>query len=154
MREIAFVDREGLIFVSGVAQTINVPEFIRAYDTDMVVGAEYATPVPKAIQAAEMTVELRDCAANNSLISYIEKAFVSKLLVTLMVLEVGGDKIARADFFSGYTNKPGRAITSDKADTGTLKIQVADAWRTINGKEVWRLPARSKSSIDVKEIYG
>lgn len=158
MQKIAFVDIDGVILVNGEAKGLTLPEFKRNYDTDMVVGAEFTKPVARSIQAAELTVTLKDHKKNPTFLGFVERAFNSKLIVTLMILtvEMKTPTVAssEAEFYSGYVSRPGRSISPDKADDGTITMQVSDSWRTENGVVVWRLPTGSSDTIGVELVYG
>lgn len=158
MLKVAFVDDDGVILVNGEVKTIEIPEFTRNYDTDMVVGTDFTKPEPRSIQAAELTMSLKDHKRNPAFLKFVEKAFNLKLIVTLMVLNVDmtSPTVATSDgeFYSGYVSRPGRTVSPDKADDGTIKLQVTDAWRTENGVVVWRLPTGSSDTIGVELVYG
>jgi len=158
MLKVAFVDTNGVILVNGEVKTIEIPEFTRNYDTDMVVGTDFTKPEPRSIQAAELTMSLKDHKRNPAFLKFVEKAFNLKLIVTLMVLNVDmtSPTVATSDgeFYSGYVSRPGRTVSPDKADDGTIKLQVTDAWRTENGVVVWRLPTGSSDTIGVELVYG
>jgi len=158
MLKVAFVDDNGVILVNGEVKTIEIPEFTRNYDTDMVVGTDFTKPEPRSIQAAELTMSLKDHKRNPAFLKFVEKAFNLKLIVTLMVLNVDmtSPTVATSDgeFYSGYVSRPGRTVSPDKADDGTIKLQVTDAWRTENGVVVWRLPTGSSDTIGVELVYG
>jgi hypothetical protein len=158
MQVIAFVKEDGLVFASGEIKSISAPEFTRNYDTEMVIGIEYAKPIARAIAPAELTATLRDFNKNRGLKRYVEKAFNLSTIVTMMILEVEAINDIRAesdaDFYSGYINLPGRNISPDKADESTLKLQISDAWRTENGIVVWRLPTGRSSTIGIEMVHG
>jgi hypothetical protein len=158
MLKVAFVDVDGVILVNGEVKTIDLPEFTRNYDTDMVVGTDFTKPEARSIQAAELTMSLKDHKRNPTFLKFVEKAFNTKLIVTLMVLNVDmtSPTVATSDgeFYSGYVSRPGRTVSPDKADDGTIKLQVSDAWRTENGVVVWRLPTGSSDTIGVELVYG
>lgn len=158
MQVIAFVKEDGLIFASGEVKSVSVPDFTRNYDTDMVIGQEYAKPIPRAIAPAELTATLRDYDSNRGLKRYVERAFNTRLSITMMILEVAAINDIRAEsdasFYSGLINLPGRNITPDKADESTLKMQISDAWRTENGIVVWRLPTGRSSAIGIEMVHG
>lgn len=159
--EIAFVEfrqesEEVLILVSGIAKSLQTPAFMRNYDTEQVIGEDYARPIGRSIAPAELTLSLKEAISNDALISFCEVALKENRDVTLMVLSTdykGGKKIVKGEFFSGLIGRPGRNITPDKAEEGEIKMQVSDFWRTENGVVKWRLPKRSLTSIDIKEIY-
>ncbi len=158
MLKVAFVDTNGVILVNGEVKTIEIPEFTRNYDTDMVVGTDFTKPEARSIQAAELTMSLKDHKRNPTFLRFVENAFNLKLIVTLMVLNVemisATVAISDAEFYSGYVSRPGRTVSPDKADDGTIKLQITDAWRTENGFVVWRLPTGSSDTIGVELVYG
>jgi hypothetical protein len=158
MLKVAFIDVDGVILVNGEVKTIDLPEFTRNYDTDMVVGTDFTKPEARSIQAAELTMSLKDHKRNPAFLRFVENAFNLKLIVTLMVLNVEMTSptvaISDGEFFSGYVSRPGRSVTPDKADDGSVKLQVSDSWRTENGVVVWRLPTGSSDTIGVGLVYG
>lgn len=156
MQEVAFVKQDGVVEVAGIARSISIPEFVRAYDTEMSVGQDYASPKPRSIQAAELTMDVSDPISNETLFAYVETAMSQARLVTLMIIRIqveGNKSVAIGEFFSGYVNRPNRNITPDASDTGTIRLQIDDCWRTRNGVQVWRLPKKRSSVVDVAEIY-
>lgn len=158
MLKIAFISDDGVILVNGEAKTIALPQFMRNYDTDLVIGNEFTRPVAKSIQAAELTMALKDHKKNPAFLKYVERAFNLKLIVTLMVLEVEMKSpvlaLSDGEFYSGFVSRPGRSVSPDKADDGEITMQIADAWRTENGIEVWRLPTGGSDTIGVELVYG
>jgi hypothetical protein len=157
MQRIAFIDTNGVVLANGQAKTLTLPEFDHQFDNDMVIGVEYTKPVPRMINVGEVTMTLKDYKINKALTRFIERAFNRREIVTLMVLTVDqvSPTVATSDseFYSGYISRPSRTVSPDKADDGSLKIRVTDAWRTENGFEVWRLPTGSSDMIGVEMVY-
>jgi len=158
MQKIAFINADGVVLANGETKTLGLPEFEHQFDTDMVIGTDYTKPVPRGINVGEVTMTLKDHKSNKPLMRFIERAFNRREIVTLMLLtiEVVSPTVATSDgeFFSGYISRPSRSISPDKADDGSLKIQVTDSWRTENGVEVWRLPTGASDTIGVEMVYG
>lgn len=158
-RKIAFVTEKNVILANGEAKILNLPEFKKNFDTDMVIGKPYTKPTPRSIQASELSMTIKDYSQNEPLANFIEDAFNKNLMVTLMMLQAEQSTpslaTSRTEFYLGYTNKPGRNVTPDKADESTLTMQVADSWRIRNGVVVWRLPTGgSDDNITIEAVYG
>lgn len=158
MLKIAFIDDDGVIQVNAEAKTIALPQFMRDYDTDATIGQQFTRPTARSIQAAELTMGLKDHKRNPAFLKFVETAFNLKLIVTLMVLEVEMKSptvaVSDAEFYSGFVSRPGRSVSPDKADDGEITMQIADAWRTENGVVVWRLPTGAADTIGVELVYG
>lgn len=155
--QIAFVREDGIIELVAIAKTITLPEFVRSYDTEMTIGSDRITPIPQAIQAAEMTVDLKDAVTNRTISAYIKTAFKQKKQVTIAIIRTqldGAKKIAIGRFYRGFINHPGATIASDRAEESQLKLQISDYWETENGVEIFRLSRNDAISVeDVMSIY-
>lgn len=158
VQKIAFIDQDRVILANGEAKTLALPEFDYEYDEDKVIGTDYTKPVPRSIMVAEVGMTLKDHKKNPGLTKFIERAFNRKQIVTLMILTVEQISptvaVSDGEFYSGYISRPSRSISPDKADDGSLKIKITDAWRTENGVEVWRLPTGESETIGVEMVYG
>lgn len=158
MLKIAFVDKDGIIQVNAEAKSVALPQFMRDYDTDTTIGQQFTRPVARSIQAAELTIGLKDHKKNPAFLRFIESAFNLKLIVTLMILEVEMKSptlaTSDAEFYSGFVSRPGRSISPDKADDGEITMQISDSWRTENGIVVWRLPTGAADAINIALVYG
>ena len=83
-RKIAFVTDKNVILANGEAKMLGLPEFKKNFDTDMVIGKPFTKPVPRSIQAAELSMTIKDYSKNQPLANFIEDAFNKDLMVTLM----------------------------------------------------------------------
>lgn len=158
MEKVAFVDPKGLIIATNEIKSLELPEFKRNMDDDQVVGTEYTQPQARSIMPAELSLTFKDPQKNLPLLRYLENAFNSKQIVTLMFLSVEyiSQTVARSDaeFYSGFPSRPGRAISPDKAADGKMTMSVTDSWRTENGVVVWRLPTGATDTIGIQAVYG